>query len=477
MPARHRCDPVPARLGARDAAVAVVVVAPERIAVAVAARPCRRRHGRCRGRRRLRGRALVGEHHGGAAAAAQHAAGGVGLGLVHREIVLALHLHDLVHVPALVQRRQPLRQVLVDLLVPVHAGAGQGEVEQVAGEGAFGVAVPAAQAAVVRLAAGDDVLDVGVSDAGEVGAGVRAVDAPALLVDDMRLDTLRIGIVVRIIVRAAIFRPDRDACQAVAAAPAVAAAGRRAGRRRVGGRRRDVLRDRHGRPGDAQIQERRVDPTALLVHAAELDPGGVEAVAAVAGDDVEALALGDGADDREVVAGPCAHIDARAADNEIGVRRRGGGGRRARGQTRGRARRPSCRRAGRRRRACGRAARLDGLGAAGGRAGAGGHARPGRYAGARVRGGRTEERCGGVDRCRRGCGRGCGRAGRLRCLRTARGRAGPGRLLKPLHARRQLIDLRRQGVKLEVEPDEKDQYSGDRDEEEKTEDETEKSLH
>ena len=81
-----------------------------------------------------RRRALIGELHGGAAAAGQHAARGVGLGLVHREIVLALHLYHLVHVPALVQRRQPLRQVLVNLLVPVRAGAGQGEVEQAAGK-------------------------------------------------------------------------------------------------------------------------------------------------------------------------------------------------------------------------------------------------------------------------------------------------------------------------------------------------------
>ena len=80
--------------------------------------------------------------------------------------------------------------------MPVHAGAGQGEVEQVAGEGAPGVAVGGAEAAVVRLAAGDDVFDVGLSDAGEIGAGVRAVDAAALLVDDTGLDILGVGIEV-----------------------------------------------------------------------------------------------------------------------------------------------------------------------------------------------------------------------------------------------------------------------------------------
>ena len=49
-----------------------------------------------------------------------------------------------------------------------------------------------------------------------------------------------------------------------------------------------LLRNRHCRPVDAQVHELRVDPAALLVHAAELDPGGAKAVAAVAGDDVEA---------------------------------------------------------------------------------------------------------------------------------------------------------------------------------------------
>ena len=104
-----------------------------------------------------------------AGAPGQHAAGGVGLGLVHREIVLAFDLHDPIHVPALVQGRQPFGQVLGDLLVPVHTGAGQGEVEQVVGEGAPGVAAGGAEAAVVRFAAGDDVFDVRLADAGEVG--------------------------------------------------------------------------------------------------------------------------------------------------------------------------------------------------------------------------------------------------------------------------------------------------------------------
>ena len=85
---------------------------------------------------------------------------------------------------------------------------------------------------------------------------------------------------------------------------------------------RDVCRDRNRRHVDSQVQEWRVDPAALIVHAAELDPGGVKAAAAVAGDDVEPLALGDGVDDRIIVSGPCSHVDPRAVDSEMGRGRR-----------------------------------------------------------------------------------------------------------------------------------------------------------
>ena len=176
MTTRHRRDAVRPRLGARDAAIVIVVVQLKRIAAF-------RRRRRCRWRRRWR-RALIGELHGGAGAGGQHLLRSRGLGLVHREIVLALDQHDLVHVPTLVQGRQPFGQVLGDLLVSVHAGAGQGEIEQVAAESLPGGAVHGAQAAVMRFAAGDDVFYVGLAGAGEIGAGVRAVDAAALLGDD-----------------------------------------------------------------------------------------------------------------------------------------------------------------------------------------------------------------------------------------------------------------------------------------------------
>lgn len=111
---------------------------------------------RCRRRHRRRRSTSVGEYHLCTGAGVQHPLGDRCLGPVHRQIVLALDLHDPIHVPALVQGRQPFGQVLVDLLVSVHAGAGQGEVKQVVGEGAPGAAVGGAEAAIVRFAAGDD---------------------------------------------------------------------------------------------------------------------------------------------------------------------------------------------------------------------------------------------------------------------------------------------------------------------------------
>ena len=118
-----------------------------------------------------------------------------GLSLVHRELVLSLDLHDLVDVPALIQRRQPFGHVLGDLLVPVEGRAGQGEVEQVVGERPPGGVVGSAEAAVVGLAAGDDVFYVGLAGAGEIATAIWAVDAASLLGYDLGLDTLRVRIV------------------------------------------------------------------------------------------------------------------------------------------------------------------------------------------------------------------------------------------------------------------------------------------
>ena len=107
----------------------------------------------------------------------------------------------------------------------------------------------------MRFAAGDDVFDVRLAGAGEIGAGVRAVDAAALLGDDPGLDTLRVRIVVGVVGRAAVFWLDPDA-QAVVAGRWLRGLGRlgcgRSGRgrdRRIGGcgDGRDVGRDRNRR--------------------------------------------------------------------------------------------------------------------------------------------------------------------------------------------------------------------------------------
>ena len=225
----HRGDAVRAGFGAGDPPVPIVVVQLKCIAAL-------RRRRRCRWRRC---RARIGELHGGAGAGGQYLLRLRGLGLVHREIVRALDQHDLVDIPALIHRRQPFGHILGYLVVPVEGGAGQGEIEQVAAEGPPGGAVGGAQAAVMRLAARHDMFDVRLAGAGEIAPGIRAVDAAALLGDDLRLDTLRVRIVVGVVGRTAIFRRYRDA---------QAARWRRLwvrGGRRVGG----CIGGRHGRVG------------------------------------------------------------------------------------------------------------------------------------------------------------------------------------------------------------------------------------
>ena len=81
--------------------------------------------------------------------------------------------------------------------------------------------------------------DVRLAGAGEIAPGIRAVDAAALLGDNLGLDTLRVRIVARVVGRAAVFRRYRDAQAVSAATPATPAAAAPVGRwlrdRRVGG--------------------------------------------------------------------------------------------------------------------------------------------------------------------------------------------------------------------------------------------------
>ena len=247
----------------------------------------------------------------------------------------------------------------------------------------------------MRFAAGDDVFYVGLAGAGEIGAGVRTVDAAALLGDDPGLDTLRVRIVARVVGRAAVFRRYRDALQVVSAtataatAAAAAAVGRWWRDRRIGGLWAKAglgcwPRSESSDMSMAQDQERRVDPAALIVHTAELQPG----AAVVASADVKPLAPGDGADDRKCGVGSSSDIDMIAVDNEMGRGHRCDGRCRCR-----RARGCSCRR---------------------------GHRRDGRCRCRRTRGcaGRRGHRRVGRGRCRRACG--C--SGRHRYRRVVRGR-------------------------------------------------------
>ena len=67
---------------------------------------------------------------------------------------------------------KPLGGVLVRLLMPVDAGRGQGEVQEVGCKLVLGVGVGGTESAVVGLGAGDDVLDVRVPDGVELGSGI-----------------------------------------------------------------------------------------------------------------------------------------------------------------------------------------------------------------------------------------------------------------------------------------------------------------
>ena len=112
---------------------------------------------------------------------------GVCLGAVDGDAKFQADLDDTVRVTALVQVGEPLGCVLAHLLMPVDAGRCQGEVQEVGCELVLRVGVHGAQAAVVGLGAGNDVLDVRFPDALEPGAGVGAVDA-ALAADHAGFD-------------------------------------------------------------------------------------------------------------------------------------------------------------------------------------------------------------------------------------------------------------------------------------------------
>ena len=188
----HGRDPVPARLLARDPAVAVVVVAGERIVP-----------GRCRGSglsracRRCRAR---DEIHLRAVASGEDPIERRGLAAVDGEAVGSLHLEHSPREPAPVPVRQPLARVPAGFLVAVHLRGGEGEVPEVLGELPSRPPVRRAQSGIVPLAGRHNVLDVSVPGGAEARARVRPVHR-AEFPHDVLLHGLRVRIVGRPVVR------------------------------------------------------------------------------------------------------------------------------------------------------------------------------------------------------------------------------------------------------------------------------------
>ena len=104
---------------------------------------------------------------------------------------------------------QPLGRVQVPLLIAVHSGGREREVQQVGGEPPTRRIVSGAQAAVVSLGASHDVLDVRLSLAVEPTPRVRTVDpAQRQRIDDLVFNRLRVRIILRVVGRAAPFWHD-----------------------------------------------------------------------------------------------------------------------------------------------------------------------------------------------------------------------------------------------------------------------------
>ena len=92
----------------------------------------------------------------------------------------------------------------------VDAGRPQGVALQISSEALPGRGVGGAQPGVVRLRAGDDVLDVGLARGVERLARVGAED-PAESRDDVVLDALRVGVVATVVRRAPVLVSDGEA--------------------------------------------------------------------------------------------------------------------------------------------------------------------------------------------------------------------------------------------------------------------------
>ena len=149
MRPRHRSNPVSAGLRAGDPAVAIVVVARERIAptprCGSGAGPGGSRHG---ADDRLERRAL---------AAGEDALERRRFAPVDRKSVGLTHVDDPPREPTPIPDRDPLRRILPALLVPVHLGRREREVAEVTREPGPGFGVRGTQAGIVRLNRSDRV--------------------------------------------------------------------------------------------------------------------------------------------------------------------------------------------------------------------------------------------------------------------------------------------------------------------------------
>ena len=155
------------------------------------------------------------EHHIECGAGRQRQACRGRLAQIHRQPVLALHLDHARRVPAAVARRHPLGQILRYLLVLVQHRVRQRQVQHIAGERPPRRPVGRAQAALMRLAAGDDMIDIDLCHARERLARVRAVDASAHRRHDLRFHALGIIVVVGVVGDTTVLVCDRNARQRV----------------------------------------------------------------------------------------------------------------------------------------------------------------------------------------------------------------------------------------------------------------------
>ena len=212
---RHGRDAVAPGFLAPDAAVCVVVVKGEGVDGAGGGLvPC---SGLALG---LRAARAVTEDYRRGGAGRQGAVEGGGFAAVDGEIVLAFHCDLAGGEPATVHGGLPFGGGVAALAAPataVHVRRDEGEIEKVGREAPVDGGAGGAEAAVVGLRDGDDVLDIRLARAAKGSPGVGAVHPAAHGSDDAGLDRLGIGIVGPVVGRAAVLGRNGEAVPGVGA--------------------------------------------------------------------------------------------------------------------------------------------------------------------------------------------------------------------------------------------------------------------